>query len=723
MPSNLYSCSFAPNPAWTPSFSPQAEIQAYLRDCAARFGVVPHVRLRHEVTRAAWDEAARCWRVDTTQGRFVATVLVSARGPLSEPRLPDVPGLEEFSGALFHSARWDHGHDLRGERVAVIGTGASAIQFVPEIQPLVRQVTIFQRTAPWVIPRRDRRLTSAEHLLFRAFPPAQLAARAAIYWGREAFVLGFVGDPARRAKRAEVATIAARRLLGRQIRDPELRDKLTPNYELGCKRILLSNDYYPALGKENVELVTEPISRVTEHGIVTADGQERPAETILLGTGFDVTAHAAATCTVGRDGRSLAETWAQRVAAYKGMTVHGFPNLFLMVGPNSGLGHSSIVFMIESQITYVLGALDAMARRNLACIEVTHGAQEAWTAAIDRRSASTVWTGGGCRSYYLDAVGRNVTLWPGPSWTYRRHVRRFDLDAYVVEPSEKGRVPLRRPVPEPFPPSPPGSHEQPRTWPERFLRFAGGRHRRRKRHRLRHRRRAVCVDIDGSAAAATAKETGGEARTVDVADRAEMADFAHELCWERGAPDVLVNNAGVGLTGRFLDTTPEDWDWILGINVNGVVHGSQVFGPAMLARGRGHVVNVSSGLAFAPRATEPAYVTTKAAVLALTRCLRADWGQHGVGVSAVCPGVIATAIVESARFRGERASAESLARVRRLFARGHRPELVAGAVVDSIRSDRPVVPVGAEAWAGWLLRGVVPSRVADRLACATLAGV
>jgi NAD(P)-dependent dehydrogenase (short-subunit alcohol dehydrogenase family) len=233
----------------------------------------------------------------------------------------------------------------------------------------------------------------------------------------------------------------------------------------------------------------------------------------------------------------------------------------------------------------------------------------------------------------------------------------------------------------------------------------------------------VCADIDGPAAEATAREANGEARIVDVGDRTAMARFADELVSARGAPDVLVNNAGVGLSGSFLDTTPEDWEWILGVNLNGVIHGCQVFGPAMLARGHGHVVNVSSGLAYAPRASEPGYVTSKAAVLALTRCLRADWGPRGVGVSAVCPGVVATAIVETARFRGDRASAESVARVRRLFARGHRPELVAKAIVDAVRRDRPVVPVGAEAWAGWLLRGVVPSRAADRLARASFAGV
>jgi 2-hydroxycyclohexanecarboxyl-CoA dehydrogenase len=233
----------------------------------------------------------------------------------------------------------------------------------------------------------------------------------------------------------------------------------------------------------------------------------------------------------------------------------------------------------------------------------------------------------------------------------------------------------------------------------------------------------ICADVDTSGAAATANAVGGDAWTVDVADRSAMAAFADALNGTHGVPDVLVNNAGVGLTGRFLDTPPEDWEWILGVNLMGVVNGCRAFGPAMLERGRGHVVNVSSGLAFAPRATEPAYVASKAAVLALSRCLRADWGPRGVGVSAVCPGVIATRIAESTRFRGDRASVASRARVRRLFAHGHRPEVAGRAVVDALRHERPVVPVGAEAWAGWLLRGVLPSRAGDRLARASVAGI
>lgn len=432
VPSNLYSFSFAPNPSWSRSFSPQPEIHAYLRSCAERFGVLDFVRFRHEVTLATWDEDAACWELETTGGRLRADVVVSARGPLSEPALPSFPGIENFEGKIFHSARWDHGHDLTGERVAVVGTGASAIQFVPRIQPLAARLHVFQRTPPWVIARRERRFTGVEHALFGAFPPAQLAVRAAVYWAREAYVLGFVGAPERRRRRARLAEAAGRRLLEAQVTDPTLRAKLTPRYEMGCKRILLSNDYYPALTRTNVELVTEPITELRAHGIVTADGTARPVDSIVFGTGFDVGAHRAASRTVGRNGVTLADAWAPRLAAYKGMAVPGFPNFFLMVGPNSGLGHTSIVFIIESQIAYILDALDTMGAHDWTSVEVTASAQRRWTATIEARSAETVWTGGGCHSYYLDEMGRNVALWPRSSWSYRRATRRFDRSAYVV---------------------------------------------------------------------------------------------------------------------------------------------------------------------------------------------------------------------------------------------------------------------------------------------------
>ncbi len=425
VPSVLYSYSFAPKPDWSHTFSPQAEIWEYLRDCADRFGVTPHIRFGAAVQDASWDDDTRRWRVRTAAGDLTAQILVAAQGGLSEPAIPDLPGLGTFAGPAFHSAQWDHGHDLSGERVAVIGTGASAIQFVPQIQPQVSTLTVYQRTAPWVMPRRVRPISPAEHALYRALPAAELAVRGAIYWGREAYALGFMHpdwfSPAERIARAH---------LEHQVRDPELRAKLTPAFRIGCKRILAANDWYPAITAPNAEVVTEGIAEIRERSIVTAGGEERDADTIIFGTGFHVTDIAIAGSIHGRGGASLADAWGGSPKAYLGTTVAGFPNLFLMTGPNTGLGHTSIVFMIESQIAYLLDALRVMEARAVDTIEVSPKAQAAFVAEVDRRLAGAVWSTGGCASWYLDETGRNSTIWPGGTWAFRRRLRRFDPGAY-----------------------------------------------------------------------------------------------------------------------------------------------------------------------------------------------------------------------------------------------------------------------------------------------------
>ncbi|HET6699846.1 MAG TPA: NAD(P)/FAD-dependent oxidoreductase [Nocardioidaceae bacterium] len=429
VPSQLYSFSFAPDPDWSRSFSPQPEIQAYLRRVAADAGVLPHFRFRTSFEDARWDDERRRWQVCTSAGDLTADVLVTASGGLSEPRLPDIDGLDSFGGELFHSARWNHDCDLRGKRVAVIGTGASAIQIIPELARTVAHLDVYQRTAPWVMPRHDRPYTGLERFGFRHVPGLQKAYRTGIYWGRELFVPGFTVSSrlAAPAKRAALANIE------RHVRDPELRTRLTPTFEIGCKRILISNDYYPTLARDDVELVTDPISKVTPRGIVTADGAEREVDVIVVATGFHTTEQPIAGHIVGRDGRTLAQTWAEHgMAAYKGTTIAGFPNLFQIVGPNTGLGHSSMVVVIEAQIAYILDALDQMRRNRWAAVEPRERAQQRWNAALQRRLARTVWNRGGCSSWYLDAHGRNTTLWPRTTFTLRRLLARFDADRYVT---------------------------------------------------------------------------------------------------------------------------------------------------------------------------------------------------------------------------------------------------------------------------------------------------
>jgi cation diffusion facilitator CzcD-associated flavoprotein CzcO len=438
VPSHLYSFSFARNPSWSDTFSGQPEIWAYLKATSVRFGVTPHLRLGHELLSATWDEASARWRLRTSRGAYTARVLVLATGPLSQPSTPDIPGLASFAGTTFHSAQWRHDVDLAGARVAVIGTGASAIQFVPAIAPTVSSLTLFQRTAPWVLPRGSRRITAPERAAYRWIPGAQWLVRTGLYWARELFALGFLYPRVNR-----FASRLGRLHLRRQVSDPVLRDKLTPTFVMGCKRVLLSNDYYPALTRDNVTVVTEGIREVRPHAVVTADGVEHPADTVILGTGFRVTDPPMAGLILGRDGRSLSQAWQPTMHAHRGTTVSGFPNLFILLGPNTGLGHTSVVLMIETQVRYLIAALAHQRRSGVAAMEPSTAAQERDAADVDARMAGTVWMKGGCRSWYLDATGRNSTLWPGFATSYRLRLRRFRPGDFVTV------TPRREPAPVP----------------------------------------------------------------------------------------------------------------------------------------------------------------------------------------------------------------------------------------------------------------------------------
>jgi len=435
--SHLYSFSFAPNPDWPRTYSGQPEIQAYLQATAARSGVYPHCVFGAEVTDARWDDDARRWRVRTTAGELTARVLVTAAGALADPAYPDIPGLGSFAGTVMHSARWNGDHDLTGERVAVVGTGASAVQIVPAIQPQVAAVTVYQRTPAWVVPRGDRPVSSTARRIYRRLPAAQKAVRGALYAAREALVLGMAK---RRELLAPVGRMARAHLEG-QVRDPQLRAALTPDYTIGCKRILISNDWYPAVSAPNAEVVTAGIAEVRPHSVVTRDGVERPTDTIVLATGFAVTDLPIAHRIAGRDGRTLAEVWDAGMVTNRGCTVAGFPNLFLLVGPNVGVGHTSMVYMIESQLAYVLDALRTMADERLEVLETTPQAQESYRQLIAARSQGTVWLTGGCGSWYLDRHGHNTTLWPDFTFRFRRLTRRLDRENYLGTPAPAGTRP------------------------------------------------------------------------------------------------------------------------------------------------------------------------------------------------------------------------------------------------------------------------------------------
>lgn len=425
VPSHLYSYSFEPRFDWSRKFAPQAEIRDYLEHCAEKYGVYPHIRFNTRMTGARFDEAEGQWQIQTDQGPLQARFLITACGQLSEPAWPALPGREQFKGALFHSAHWDHGVDLQGRRVAVIGTGASAIQFVPQIVPQVASLRLFQRSAPYVIPKPDRAYSPLEQALLSRLPALHQLSRGMIYLQHEARALGFnLLKPL-----MQLYKVRWQQYLNRCVKDPALRTKLTPDYPLGCKRILISNDYYPALTQSHVEVVTEAIARITADGILTADGQHHAVDVIILGTGFRATEFLTPLHIEGLGGRDLNQVWRDGAEAYLGITVHGFPNLFMLYGPNTNLGHNSIVYMLESQITYILQALTHARRDPSKPLNVKDGVQDRFNRKVQAQIRNTVWDQG-CTSWYKTASGKNTNNWPGFTFTYRHQTAHFQPTDY-----------------------------------------------------------------------------------------------------------------------------------------------------------------------------------------------------------------------------------------------------------------------------------------------------
>jgi cation diffusion facilitator CzcD-associated flavoprotein CzcO len=427
--STLYSYSFAPNPDWSRTFSPQPEIQAYLRRVATEHGIVPLVRFKEEVTGARWDEGASEWSVTSTSGEWRAQSVVMANGALSDPIVPALPGLASFTGPAFHTAQWDTSIPLEGKRVAIVGTGASAIQVIPAIQPKVAKLVVLQRTPPWVLPRFDRAVPAWRRALYARVPLVQRLLRALLHLRHELLFQPFRHPSLRRLFERLVGLH-----LRHQVRDPALRSALTPSYALGCKRLLLSDDHYPALTQPNVEVVTSPISGIGPRSITTADGRTHDVDVLVLATGFRVTDPILAPLVVGRGGTSLADAWQGSPKAYMGTTVAGFPNLFMLMGPNTGLGHSSVILMAEAQFEHVLGVLALAESRGVRALEPRAEAQSRFVEWIDESLATTVWNAGGCKSWYLDRTGRNSALWPFGVDRFRRTVTRVVANDYTAVP-------------------------------------------------------------------------------------------------------------------------------------------------------------------------------------------------------------------------------------------------------------------------------------------------
>jgi cation diffusion facilitator CzcD-associated flavoprotein CzcO len=430
IPSHLYSFSFEPSPDWSRMYPGQQEIHEYLKRCVQRYELAPHIRLNARFHEAVWDEAESVWHATTTEGlRICGRVLVSGVGGLHVPQYPRLQGIDNFAGPKFHSSTWDHSVDLDGKNVAVVGTGASSIQFVPQIVPRAGQLYLFQRTPAWIVPRMDFPVAEKWKQRFRRYPVVMRAFRQLIFWRQEFRVLGFLGNRFVRGKATEIAT----RHLEKQISDPKLRAALKPSYELGCKRVLVSDDFYPALTRANVELVTDGIAEVRRHSIVTVDGVERPIDVLVFGTGFRATEPLIGMRLVGRGGVEIHDAWRERMSAYLGVTVSGFPNLFLLLGPNTGLGHNSVVLMIEAQVRYVMSCLELMKCGKRRVLEVRSEKQKEFVADIHRRMAGTVWQSGGCQSWYQDQhSGENTTLWPGSVVSYVRRTRSASPGDYEL---------------------------------------------------------------------------------------------------------------------------------------------------------------------------------------------------------------------------------------------------------------------------------------------------
>lgn len=429
VPSHLYSFSFEPNPKWSRMFSPQPEILRYLKHCADKYGVTPRVRYNSEVIECRWHEDRQHWSLRTADGyAATARVLVSAVGGLSRPAMPRVPGLQNFKGTVFHSAEWNHDYDLHGKRVAVIGTGASAIQFVPQIVKQVGQLHLFQRTPPWIVPKADGSMASGIKAAFTGIPGLQKLLRAAIYWQNEAFALGFVNPRLMKA-----FELVAKWHLSRQVKNKELRAKLTPNYTIGCKRVLLSNNYYPALTKPNVNVIASGVSAIREHSVVDSQGREYEVDAIICGTGFDVADPLGPLRIYARDGKEVRkDIYRDGLTAYLGITMHELPNAFFLLGPNTGLGHTSIIFMIEAQINYITQALAAMDRKQARTLEVKQEVQDAFNRKTQESLKKMVWGAGGCKSWYVDEQGRNLTLWPGFTWKYWLDTRSLNVRDFTL---------------------------------------------------------------------------------------------------------------------------------------------------------------------------------------------------------------------------------------------------------------------------------------------------
>jgi len=429
VPSHVYSFSFEPNPGWSRAFAESGEIWEYLQNVVDKWNLRSHLRLDTEIVDARFDEDAGSWTLTTSREEtFNARVVVSGVGGLVDPSFPDIKGIQSFAGEIFHTARWNHHYDLTGRNVAVIGTGASAVQVVPAIAPQVAKLSVFQRTPAWVMPKRDRKYSEKAKQFYARHPLALRASRFAKYWLSEALgPMVFLDAP----RLSAIGERASLRHLRSQVKDPDLRAKLTPHFQFGCKRILISDDYWATFERENVELVTDPIEEIRRNGVETCDGTLHEQDAIIFATGFALNIATAPFPVTGRDGRTLDDAWKAGAVAYKGMTVSGFPNWFILMGPNTGPGHTSVLVFTEAQVHHAVQAIQKMIGEDLRYVDVRQDVQDRYNAGIQRRMKRMVWTSG-CKSWYLSPDGSNHSLYPGFAAEYVARSRTFKASDYEI---------------------------------------------------------------------------------------------------------------------------------------------------------------------------------------------------------------------------------------------------------------------------------------------------
>lgn len=621
IPSHLYSFSFFPKANWSRRFAPQAEIETYIQECIQHFNLAQHIEYNKEITKATWREEKHCWQVEAKDGDCIhAQFLISATGQLNIPHIPDIDGLKDFQGLLYHSARWGDTESLRDKNIAVIGTGASAIQFIPELTKIAKSITVFQRSAPYVLPKADRAYSESEKRRFAHYPQWLKLTRLNIWLQAEWRFLAFrYLKPLMHLERWRW-----QRHMHKIIDDQELREKLTPDYTLGCKRILLADNYYQAMKSPNLHLNTNGISSIDAHGIVDKNGQHFAADALLLGSGFRTTDFLFPMSIQGRNGQDIHQTWQNGAEAYLGSAVHGFPNFFMLYGPNINLGHNSIIYMLECQIDYLCQAIHYAHKHALNQLEVKQDIQAAYNQQLQKNLQKTVWSTG-CSSIYVLPNGKNVTNWQGFTFSFRRKTRRFIASEYRQNGQDKlmSNVLITGAASGIGKAAAQVLYEQ--GWSVGLLDLDEHKLREISQHWQSERTHVYAVDI-----------------TNTQTFQAAIDDFATR---HDGHLRLLFNCAGVMQIIDSEKMSSADFSHTFAVNVHGLFNACKIAFPYLKQTQDAQIINMNSAATQYGVPWQAGYSASKFAVKGLTEALNLEWEKYGIHVGSIVPPVINTPMV------------------------------------------------------------------------------